>query len=112
MTRRNLIPKISVAGLLSSIAYFLFFARYARLTTYDIGDSIDWNVVMFQIVPSASIALNLLVGIVRSSNDRDYGWLVGMLLLFPFSFVYTLFVNPGRPPASEMPTNQGRGHEC
>jgi len=112
MTQHNLLPKISVAGLLSSFAYFLFFARYARLVTYDTGDTMDWNVVMFQIVPSASIALNLLVGVVRSSNDRDYGWLVGMLLLFPFSFVYTFFVNPGRVPESQKPTNQVTRREC
>jgi hypothetical protein len=102
MSKRNLIPKLSVALLIAPFVYYWAHARWPRLHVDNLGDNVDWNIVMFQLAPAISIFANLIVGVHRSVVAKDYVWTLAMVLLFPLSFWYTFFVDRGAGPAASQ----------
>jgi len=95
MSRHNLIPKLCALALLTPFVYYWVYARWPHPWEGNFGERIDWDTIMFQVVPSIAIFTNLILGLHRSVRMKDYVWTAAMLLLFPLGFWYTLFTNRG-----------------
>ena len=96
MNRANAIPYFSLTLIALFALYMWNISDQPRMADGLLtGDEMTWTEKVMVFCVPASIVCNLVLAMRRAKQSGSLGWLLASLFIWPLSYVYTLFVNPG-----------------
>ena len=104
---RNLIPKACLAALSVPVIYLVAILAASNLLysnalgDWAFGRGIVATTLILKVLPTLAVVINVVVAVLRAARERDYLWLVSVVVLWPLSFWYTLVET--RPSSTGRP---------